>query len=195
MKFEVEQKFPVEDLADIEHRLALAGATFADPVVQVDRYLAHPSRDYAETDEAIRIRQVGDANFITYKGPKIDATTKTRKEIELPLHKGAEHAEQWTSLLGALGFSPVATVCKRRRHAHIPWQDAEIEVALDHVEDLGTFVELELSADEEALDAAKAKLQSLADELGLSGSEQQSYLELLLASADAGSEDDGSPIP
>lgn len=195
MKFEVEQKFPVSDLTDIEIRLTLAGATFADAVVQVDRYLAHPSRDFAETDEAIRIRQVGDANFITYKGPKIDATTKTRKEIELPLHSGAEHAEQWTSLLGALGFSPVATVCKRRRHAHVAWQGAEVEVSLDLVEDLGTFVELELSADEEALDAAKAKLQSLADELGLSGSEQQSYLELLLASTDTDSEGDVRRTP
>lgn len=195
MKFEVEQKFPVEDLTDIEDRLVLAGATFAAPVVQVDRYLAHPSRDFAETDEAIRIRQVGDANFITYKGPRIDTTTKTRKEIELPLHDGAEHAEQWTTLLGALGFSPVATVCKRRRHARIAWQDAEVEVALDQVEDLGTFVELELSADEEELDTAKAKLQSLADELGLSGSEQQSYLELLLASTDVRSEDDVRRTP
>jgi adenylate cyclase class 2 len=181
MMFEVEQKFPVEDLADIESRLASAGATFTDAVVQVDRYFAHPMRDFAQTDEAIRIRQVGDANFITYKGPKIDATTKTRKEIELPLHNGAEHAEQWVSLLDALGFSPVAVVSKRRRHAHIAWQDAEIEIALDQVRDLGNFVELEVRADDETLDAAKSKVQSLADELGLSGSEQLSYLEMLLA--------------
>jgi len=78
MQFEVEQKFPVADLADVENRLAALGATFVDEVVQVDRYFAHPSRDFAKTDEAIRIRQVGDANFITYNGPKIDTTTKTR---------------------------------------------------------------------------------------------------------------------
>ena len=181
MKFEVEQKFPVENLTDIENRLASAGATFSDVVVQVDRYFAHPSRDFAQTDEAIRIRQVGDANFITYKGPKIDATTKTRKEIELPLHDGAEQSEQWASLLEALSFSPVAMVSKRRRLARIAWQDTEIEVALDQVDGLGSFVELEVSADEASLDAAKSKVQSLADKLGLSGSEQRSYLELLLA--------------
>ncbi|MBC8870609.1 MAG: class IV adenylate cyclase [Planctomycetes bacterium] len=184
MQFEVEQKFPVADLADIEYRLSVLGATFVDEVVQVDRYFAHPSRDFAKTDEAIRIRQVGDANFITYKGPKIDTTTKTRKEIELPLHDGQRQAEQWGSLLGALGFAPVAVVRKRRRNAHIAWQDAEIEVALDQVGDLGDFVELELNADEESLDVAKPKIQSLADELGLTGSEQLSYLELLLAKAD-----------
>jgi len=75
-------------------------------------------------------------------------------------------------------------VRKRRRHAHIAWQDAEIEVALDQVGDLGDFVELELNADEESLDVAKPKIQSLADELGLTGSEQLSYLELLLAKTD-----------
>lgn len=181
MKFEVEQKFPIEDMAEVETRLASVGARFTDAVVQVDRYFAHPSRDFAQTDEAIRIRQVGDANFITYKGPKIDATTKTREEIELPLHNGDEHAKQWVSLLDVLGFAPVATVCKRRRHAHVAWQGVEIEVALDQVQDLGNFIELELHADEVEVDVAKSKLQSLADELGLAGSQQLSYLELLLA--------------
>ena len=195
MKFEVEQKFPVEDVADVENRLVSAGATFSDAVVQVDRYYAHPSRDFAQTDEAIRIRQVGESNFITYKGPKIDATTKTRKEIELPLHNGAEHAGDWASLLDVLGFSPVAVVRKQRRHAHVAWHDAEVEVALDQVEGLGSYVELELSADDAALDAAKSNLQSLADELGLSGSEQRSYLELLLATADSVSQDDPRQRP
>ncbi len=180
MEFEVEQKFPVADLSALERKLVSTGATFADTIVQVDRYLAHPSRDFACTDEALRIRQVGDANFITYKGPKIDATTKTRKEIELSLHDGGEEAERWGTLLGALGFVPVAEVRKRRRCGRLVWQNAVVEIALDQVDDLGEFVELELSVEEASVDAAKAKIQSLADELGLSGAERRSYLELLL---------------
>jgi adenylate cyclase class 2 len=181
MQFEVEQKFLVADLSVLEHKLVSAGATFADTIVQVDRYLAHPSRNFAQTDEALRIRQVGDANFITYKGPKIDTTTKTRQEIELPLHDGGEEAEKWVALLAALDFVPVAEVRKRRRCGRLAWQDVEVEVALDQVDALGEFVELELSAEESSVDAAKAKIQSLADELGLSGAERRSYLELLLA--------------
>ena len=66
------------------------GATIEPPVVQVDQYFAHPARDFAQTDEALRLRRVGKQNFITYKGSKIDATTKTRREIELPLAPGEE---------------------------------------------------------------------------------------------------------
>jgi adenylate cyclase class 2 len=187
MQFEVEQKFLVADLSALEHKLVSAGAVFADTNVQVDRYLAHPSRDFARTDEALRIRQVGDANFVTYKGPKIDATTKTRKEIELPLHDGGEEAEKWVALFAALGFVPVAEVRKQRRCGRFVWQNAEVEIALDQVDDLGEFVELELSADEASLDGAKAKIQSLADELGLSRAERRSYLELLLANKQSAS--------
>jgi len=181
MQFEVEQKFLVSDLSALEHTLVSAGATFSDTIVQMDRYLAHPSRDYAQTDEALRIRQVGDANYITYKGPKIDTTTKTRKEIELPLHDGGEEAERWVGLLAALGFVPVAKVRKRRRCGRVVWQNAEVEIALDQVDGLGEFVELELTAEEASLDVAKAKIQSLADKLGLFRAERRSYLELLLA--------------
>ena len=55
-----------------------AGRTSTSPI---------PCRDFAQTDEALRIRTVGDTSFVTYKGPKLDATTKTRRELELPLRR------------------------------------------------------------------------------------------------------------
>ena len=86
--FEVEQKFRVDGFAEIETHLARLGAEIENPIEQVDTYFAHPQRDFAATDEALRIRQVGDENFVTYKGPKIDSQTKTRREIELPFASG-----------------------------------------------------------------------------------------------------------
>lgn len=189
--FEVEQKFPAADLATVERAAGALGAVFAAPLEQTDRYYAHPARDFAATDEALRIRRVattsagdehaaGDANFVTYKGPKLDATTKTRREIELPLSPGVDGLEQFAALLEALGFRPVAEVCKSRRAARLPWQGFEIEVALDDVAEVGTFAELEISAAAEQLDAAKSALAALAQRLGLQGSERRSYLEMLL---------------
>ena len=52
--------------------------------------------------------------------------------------------------------------------------------ALDEVDGLGTFVELELSADEASLDEARRTIVSLANELDLGPSERRSYLEMLL---------------
>jgi adenylate cyclase class 2 len=180
MRFEVEQKFPVADLAEIERRLAEIGAKIGAPVEQVDLYFAHPVRDFGHTDEALRIRRVGEESFITYKGSKIDPTTKTRREIELPLADGAEAVRQWRELLEALGFRPVAEVAKRRRTAKIDWEGRQVEVALDEVAPLGSFVELEIGADEEEVQSAKNCLASLAAKLGLGPGERRSYLELLL---------------
>jgi adenylate cyclase class 2 len=180
MKYEVEQKFPVTDMQALQQRLTALGAAIGEPQTEVDFYFAHPARDFAKTDEALRIRRIGPKNFITYKGPKIDATTKTRREIDLPLPDGEESARKWSSLVEALGFEPVGEVLKWRRKAKIHWQIREIECSLDEVQGLGSFCELELLADEAGLDAAKTCIASLAAELGLKQSERRSYLEMLL---------------
>lgn len=180
MHYEVEQKFSVRDLAELEARLIALGARLDAPIEQRDRYWAHPCRDFAQTDEALRIRQIGARCLVTYKGPKIDGTTKTRREIELPLSESPEGVAQWTELLEALGFQCVAEVRKLRQPAHLTWQDAEVEIALDRVAQVGTFVEFELTADTEGLQAAKSRILSLAAALGLVAAERRSYLELLL---------------
>lgn len=182
MHYEVEQKFPVDDLAVIEARLVALGVRFEAAIEQLDRYFAHPCRDFAQTDEALRIRQVGQQCYVTYKGPKIDPETKTRREIELPLSGSAEALAQWTSLWDALGFKPVMLVRKRRLPGHITWEDADIEVVLDQVDGVGSFVEFELVASADGVELAKSRILSLAAALGLSCAERRSYLELLLES-------------
>jgi len=81
MQYEVEQKFPVSDMPALQERLIALGATIGETQVEVDLYFGHPARDFSKTDEALRIRRIGAKNCITYKGPKIDITTKTRCEI------------------------------------------------------------------------------------------------------------------
>ena len=78
MPLEIEQKFRVASHAPIEAALAGLGVALSAPLTQVDCYYAHPQRDFAVTDEAFRIRAVGAENYLTYKGPKLDATTKSR---------------------------------------------------------------------------------------------------------------------
>ena len=183
MQIEVEQKHAVADLSEVERALKGLQAGPGAEVLQVDTYFAHPARDFAQTDEALRIRSVGDDNFVTYKGPKLDPRTKTRREIELPLEARVAGAARFAELLEALGFRRVAEVRKRRRTAHVAWQGREVEVALDAVERVGTFVELELIVEAVDVPAAQACLASLAKELKLAGSERRSYLELLLESS------------
>jgi adenylate cyclase class 2 len=179
MIYEVELKFPLLDVSSFESKLSAAGATLHGLQQQQDRYFAHPARDFEQSDEALRIRWIGPSSWVTYKGPRVDAKTKTRAEIELPLEGGLAGAERFAELLQALGFRPVADVRKRRRPFTVAWQGWDVAGALDQVETLGTFVELELAVGEIQVPAAQNALHSLAAELGLVGAERRSYMELL----------------
>jgi adenylate cyclase, class 2 len=180
MKWEVEKKFPLENVATVKARLLELGARFSDPIQQSDRYFSHPVRDFHKTDEALRLRQVGENNFVTYKGPKIDSDTKTRHELELPLSSGPQIAEQFVELFNALGFREVATVQKTRRPGELTWDGHPVELALDEVKGLGSFLELEIPANDQTLEAAKTAINTLSQQLGLGASERRSYLELLM---------------
>jgi adenylate cyclase class 2 len=188
--YEVEVKFSVADRHTLEQKLLLLAGQFREPVEQVDLYFAHPSRDFARTDEALRLRRVGPDVAITWKGPRLDTATKTRREIELPLVGVAASRpdgppatlERWTELLEALGFRRVLEVAKQRVSARVRWEGAEVDVALDRVGGLGEFVELELQAYEGEVQLAQARVLSLARELGCGTPEKHSYLEMLLAS-------------
>ena len=149
MQYEVEQKFATPNPGALNAALTDLGAVAGKTVRQVDTYFAHPARDFAATDEALRIRQVGDDNFVTYKGPKIDATTKTRREIELPLAGTPTEADRFAELLAALGFTEVAAVAKTRRYFSLRWESHAVEIVLDDVDGLGTYAELELTVDGE----------------------------------------------
>ncbi len=181
MAFEVEQKFRVADTAQLHDLHGKLDAVLGKPVTQIDSYFNHPARDFAQTDEALRIRTIGERNFITFKGPKIDSTTKTRREIELPLDSGKEAAKSFAELLVALGFQPVAEVKKQRRSGVMRVDNRDVELAYDEVDEVGTFVELECQTEEADVNAAKEAIAQLAADLGLKQNERRSYLELLLA--------------
>jgi adenylate cyclase class IV len=71
-------------------------------------------------------------------------------------------------------------VRKSRRSGTCQWEHREVLVAVDRVEGLGDFVELELAAQETDIESAGKVLASLAGHLSLGPSERRSYLELLM---------------
>ena len=181
---EIEMKFPVPDFRPLKQKLRQRGARRVQlrPRHEEDHYFNAPDRDFARTDEALRLRRVGAANFITYKGPKRDAQTKTRAEIEIGLVKGKLAAADFCRLVQHLGYRDVAVVRKARwlyRLADV--HGFPVEICLDEVAGLGKFAELEILAPASKFDAARKVLLALATELDLTNSERRSYLELLLA--------------
>lgn len=167
---EIEIKCPCDDLEDVERALLGRGAEFHGEVEQEDLYLSHPCRDFATTDEALRLRKEGRGVTLFYKGPKLDAQSKTREELAADVPDPAA----MRLILDRLGFRPVAEVKKTRRNFGL----GRVEISLDRVAGLGGFVELEVQ--DLPIEEGRSMLFALMGELGLKRTERRSYLELLL---------------
>ena len=157
-------------------RLNELGATPLGSRRQVDTYFAHPARDFAASDEALRLRLEVEELCITYKGPKLAPRLKTREEIEFGLATDLDSA---TRLLERLGFRTVARVAKRRTDHRLDGPPA-VTVSLDEVEGLGSFCEVEIAATSAA--AGRSALEKALRTLALDGAPpiSRSYLEMLL---------------
>jgi len=177
--YEVELKVRA-DHDRVRDRLADRLADPVDEVTQVDTYYDAPHREFAETDEALRLREEttasGEATTeLTYKGPLVEAESKTRREIETAVADG----EAADGIFGALGFEPAATVRKERERFALDGYT----VTLDSVEGLDEFVEVETEAEEDAVESAREGAAAVLRDLGLDPNDQirTSYLGLLLA--------------
>jgi adenylate cyclase class 2 len=177
---EIEMKFPITDLVRLQAQLEAMKAHLDQVQHEEDHYFNAPDRDFARTDEALRLRRVGDSHVLTYKGPKQDAQAKIRTEIEVPLASEPEAAQRLTELLKHLGYRSVALLRKERTVYRLEYGGFPVQICLDQVEGVGPYVEVEIVAPESERDYASQTIQELARRLGLSGSERRSYLELWL---------------
>ncbi len=166
---EVEIKARIRNPDEIRRILKDMGAKYEGEVHQKDIYFNHPCRDFASTDEALRVRISGDVR-ITYKGPKVDSETKTREEIELEV----ESAEKAMDMMKRLGFIEAGTVEKMRETYSLN----DVEITIDNVVGLGYFIELEIQGENN--DKNRERLFSLGKDLGLNDYIRESYLELIL---------------
>jgi adenylate cyclase class 2 len=194
--YEVELKLRA-DHDTVRTALDGVGATLDRRVRQVDTYYDAPHREFAETDEALRLREerreraddsdapdvvdeggVTDAETttrLTYKGPLVDAESKTRAEHETAVADGDTAA----GILAGLGFEPAAVVEKDRTFFGLD----DYTVSLDTVDGLGEFVEVEgEAAGEDDVVAVREGAADVLRELGLDPDDQirTSYLGLLL---------------
>ncbi|NPA22893.1 MAG: class IV adenylate cyclase [Crenarchaeota archaeon] len=176
---EIKYKLPDEAASRIEREIINGKWRFLYEVEERDVYLAHPCRNFAETDEALRIRVEKKGHsccvLLTYKGPRIGGEGKTREEISVEV----EDADKCLAVLERLGFKKVADIVKRRR----VYEKDNLTLTVDDVEGLGRFVEIECITDrEDLIEECVRSIKNVALELGLDDSliERRTYLELVL---------------
>lgn len=168
VNMEIEIKCYCDDYQKVRALLAEIGAEFVEKRRESDLYFNHPSRNFKETDEALRLRRVNDKCRITYKGPKVSRTTKARIEHETE----TGDFKTMSDILASLGFSESGVVEKEREIFTLN----SVEITIDHVDGVGTFVEIEKIG--ELKDEIERELFDIAAKLGLSRFERRSYLEL-----------------
>ncbi len=174
---EVEVKAKINSFEEIEQKLSQIGAVKTKKEFQEDIYFNSPVVDFAKTDEALRIRTTKEDEktniFITYKGPKIDKKSKTRKEIEM----GIADSKQCSEIFESIGFKKVRTVRKNRQY----YTYKNFEISLDDIEGLDPYMEIEIALEDgQDYSDAQNKIFKLFEQIGITdGFEITSYLELL----------------
>jgi adenylate cyclase class 2 len=167
---EIEGKFRVASHGDIKNRLRELHIPCAGIDVQRDVYYASPCRDFGRTDEALRVRYGEREIVLTYKGPKLARHgLKAREEVNVSVNSGKD----LEIILQHLGFIPAYTVEKKRER----YEWAGVEISLDEVKGLGTFIEIEVK---EPGDHPEKRIEAIKKKLGVPGEHiPLSYLELL----------------
>ncbi|MFB3766477.1 MAG: class IV adenylate cyclase [Methanotrichaceae archaeon] len=156
---------------DTLQRIKALGAVPIGTEHHRDIYFNSPIRDFKASDEALRIRVKEEGARLTYKGPKLDSETKSRKELTVKI----DDSESMMQILLSLGFVISGEVIKSRTKYTL----GDIIFAMDDVSGLGSFLEIEIAGGDDWPEK-KRMLQDIMTELGLDESIRKSYLELLL---------------
>ena len=139
---------------------------------QIDIYFNHPCVDFAKTGESVRLRTIKDIIILTYKGPKLESTVKTRKEIEVSMPR--TEIDKMLDFLYSNGYKKVAEIKKDREYYKIK----DFTISIDYVEGLGSFIEIEKISDD--IEKSQTEILSLLAHFDIIGIEKRTYLGMIL---------------
>jgi len=190
---EVEIKVRISNHELIRKKFEENNGIYKISLLHEDTYFNMPKglRDFKKTDEALRLRKSIEFNkndetkkqvinhFITYKGKKMDLSTKTRKELDIKI----EDIENMKLLLKELGFQEIFTVKKERELYEFEFKNYYIEALIDYLPILDQhFLEVEFLLDSpKNLKDSTVVLFDFLSLLGIKKEEsiRKSYLELI----------------
>lgn len=149
---EFELRWKVDDLADVQSRARDLGFTVESDERQKDTYYLNGSLDAEGVRVWLRVRENGSIDL------KREISELEKHETSVKIDQPA-HAH---ALLQALGYSALLIVEKHR----VTMRRGSVRLMLDDVENLGTFVEIEML---DVADKAEEKIRDVARSVGLPG--------------------------
>ena len=189
LEIELKAFVDTEFFQDLEKKILAQNFYFVQMLEESDHYFNAPDRNFAESDEALRIREqrsgLSEQTMLTYKGAKVDPLSNTRVEIETKISNAADMQR----ILNSLGYKSVLTVEKKRREFRGTAEFSQVNICLDQLAGLGYFIEIEYCAESDISqkegESIRDRLLSLLDLLGIPRANltRKSYLELLIERA------------
>jgi adenylate cyclase, class 2 len=135
MPNEIEIKFRIENLRDLNRRLRAAGFRRITPRThEMNALYDLPGQPLRKRGELLRLRQYGKEWFLTHKSKGVAGRHKTRLELETRVTDG----EMMDAILRALGYQPTFRYEKFRAE----WSDGRGNVVVDETP-IGNFGEIE----------------------------------------------------
>ena len=154
------------DLEEVREGLQRKGFAYERSLIEKDTYFDGGINGIRKSGEALRVRQsihcdTGEKiSEINFKGKKMDSVSMSRPEYETTVGDG----EIAGKIFEAAGFFPVKPMVVKKREMLV---FGEMRACLDEVEGLGTFLELEIMAEDESSKAsALEKIERILKELG-----------------------------
>lgn len=148
---EIEIKLRVNNLEELEKKLAASGLVISKEVAQHDVVYSQSDPSIFTTPRegllVMRIRNEDDIAKVTLKRQRTHELDNDEYETKV------EDGEVMHQILLALGWKPEVEVKKTRKKGKL----GDYEVCLDNVEGLGTFMELEKMTDDKNSDAEEIR--------------------------------------
>lgn len=165
MNIEVEIKVKIESINEIREKVAKIGRLIKS-TNQVDTYFIPNHRNFfakkPQPVEHLRIRTSPTKSVFEYT-----RTINLRKNLDYDCAEEYEteisNPKELEKILGFLNFKNVVTVNKKREY----WLCGKIEIALDKVKGLGSFVEAEAKGDFKSNDEAKIACINFLESIGI----------------------------
>jgi len=165
MNIEVEIKIKIDNFDEIKERVAQKGKLIKS-INQVDEYYIPSHRDFFAQKpfpvEWLRIRTNPDKVVFEYD-LSINKNEKGEQECAQEYETEISDPEEFRKILNFLDFKKVVVVDKQREY----WNCGDIEVALDKVKDLGSFIEAEAKGDFKNTAEAKMACVNFLKNLGI----------------------------
>jgi len=169
MNVEVEVKIEIENFEEVKAKVSAVGKLIKS-IKQIDEYYVPCHRDFfaqkPQPTEWLRIRTNPDKVIFEYD-KSINKKANGEQECAEEYETVISDPEEFRKILNFLDFKKVVNVDKQREY----WDCGDLEIALDNVAGLGSFIEVEAKGDFENTAKAKEACLKFLEELGIKNAE------------------------